>query len=120
VIEQIFGVCKRHFQLMTIAPEYSIQTQARIPIALVGLHNFICINDPDDYASNEHGTGGPHNPTFTLHEADGDECHEFLEEELGRFISAAEKSRATAFRDAIAEAMWAQYIVDGENDSDSV
>jgi len=28
------------------------------------------------------GTGGPHNPMFTLHEADGDEYYEFLEEEL--------------------------------------
>jgi len=48
---------------MTIAPEYSIKTQAQIPIALVGLHNFIHINDPDDFAKNGPGTGGPHNPT---------------------------------------------------------
>jgi hypothetical protein len=96
---------------MTIAPEYSIKTQAQIPIALAGLHNFIRINDPDDFAGDGCGTGGPRNPTFTLREADGDERHEFLEEELGQFISA------TVFRDGIAEAMWAQYIVDGEDDN---
>jgi hypothetical protein len=63
---------------MTIAPEYSIKTQAQIPIVLVGLHNFIHINDPDDFAKNGSGTDGPHNPTFMLCEADGDEwstCH---------------------------------------------
>lgn len=55
-----------------------------------------------------------------LHEADGDECHEFLEEKLGQFISTAEKSRVTEFRDSIAEAMWAQYIIDGEDDNDGL
>jgi hypothetical protein len=105
---------------MTIAPEYSIKTQAQIPIALAGLHNFIRINDPDDFAGNGPGTGGPRNPTFTLCEADGDEHREFLEEELGWFISAVEKSRATAFRDEIAEAMWAQYVVDGEDDNEGL
>ena len=105
---------------MAIAPEYSIKTQAQIPIALAGLHNFIRIHDPDDFANNEPGTGGPHNPTFTLREADGDERREFLEEELGRFISAAEKTRAAEFRDSIAEAMWVQYVADSEDDNDDL
>jgi hypothetical protein len=105
---------------MTISPEYSIKTQAQIPIALAALHNFIRINDQDDFGGNGPGTGGSRNPIFISYEADGDERHEFLEEELGQFISAAEKSRETAFRDVIAEAMWAQYIVDGEDDNEGL
>jgi hypothetical protein len=90
---------------MGIASEYSIQTQVQIPIALAGLHNFIHIHDPNDFANNGPDAGGPSNPTFTLCEVDGDECHDFHAEELGRFISTAEKSRAAQFRDMIAEAM---------------
>ena len=35
------------------APEYSLQTQAKISLALGSLHNFIHINDPDDDAFHE-------------------------------------------------------------------
>ena len=46
VIERIFGVLKHCFQILLLAPEYSIQIQARIPAALCAIHNFIRIHDP--------------------------------------------------------------------------
>ncbi|KAJ7687955.1 hypothetical protein B0H17DRAFT_839145, partial [Mycena rosella] len=104
-----FGVSKSRFRLMNVAPEYSVQTQAKIPCALAALHNFIRVHDPDDFADDGPGHGGPRNTMFTLREIDGDERREFPEEELGRFISPAEKTRAEAFRDQIAQEMWEQY-----------
>jgi hypothetical protein len=35
---------------MVAAPEYSLQTQSKIPLALAALHNLICVVDPDDEA----------------------------------------------------------------------
>ncbi|KAJ6490530.1 hypothetical protein DFH09DRAFT_947745, partial [Mycena vulgaris] len=113
-----FGISKRRFRLMNIAPEYSAQTQAKIPCALSALHNFIRILDPDDFSDSGPGHGGPRNTTFTLSEVDGDDRREFPEEELGRFISPAEKARAEAFRDNIAQEMWDQYVLEGVEDDE--
>ena len=46
VIECIFGVLKRRFQILLLALEYSTQIQARISAALCAIHNFIRIHDP--------------------------------------------------------------------------
>jgi hypothetical protein len=106
---------------MNVAPEYSVQTQTKIPCALAELHNFIRINDPDDFSDDGPGHGGPRNPTFTLHEIDGDQRWEFPEEELGQFISPAEKARAEAFRDRIGQVLWDQYVLEGvEEEYDSM
>ena len=48
VIERIFRVLKRHFRILLIAPEYNLEVQAWIPVALSALHNFIHIHDPDE------------------------------------------------------------------------
>jgi hypothetical protein len=116
VIERIFGVTKCRFRSMNFAPEYSVETQAKIPCALAALHNFIRLHDPDDWADDGPGNGGPRNPTFTLREVDGDERRQFPEEELGRFITPVEKQRATEFRDSIARDMWEKYVEEGEED----
>ena len=47
-IECIFGIVKRQFRILVAAPEYDIQTQAKIVLAICTLHNFIHIHDPDD------------------------------------------------------------------------
>jgi len=41
VIEHIFGVLKRRFHILLIAPEYDLDIQAQIPSALCAIHNFI-------------------------------------------------------------------------------
>jgi hypothetical protein len=48
VVEQIFGILKRCFVILTIPPEFSMAIQARIPPALCVVHNFIRIHDPDE------------------------------------------------------------------------
>ena len=39
---------KCQFHILAAAPEYNIQTQAKIVLAICALHNFICIHDPND------------------------------------------------------------------------
>ena len=90
---------------MAAAAEYCLRTQAKIPAALAVLHNFVRVYDPDDEA-----------------EEDGDNCDDedddadislpeipLVAENLGYHISQAEKDRASAKRDEIAKAMWADY-----------
>ena len=44
-IERIFGVVKRKFKILKAAPEYSIETQVDIVIALTALYNFTRLRD---------------------------------------------------------------------------
>jgi hypothetical protein len=48
IIERIFGVLKRHFRILLLSPEYSMEIQARIPAALCAVHNFIRTHDADE------------------------------------------------------------------------
>lgn len=48
VVERIFGVLKHCFVILVHSPEYSMEVQARIPIALGATHNFICDHDQDE------------------------------------------------------------------------
>jgi DDE superfamily endonuclease len=41
VIERIFGVVKRKFKILGQVPEYSVDTQVHLVLALCGLYNFI-------------------------------------------------------------------------------
>jgi hypothetical protein len=41
VIERIFGVLKRKYQILRTLSEYSIDTQTRIILACIGLHNWV-------------------------------------------------------------------------------
>ena len=43
-----FGVLKWQFKILTIAPEYSMKTQAHIPPALAAIHNFIQPHDNNE------------------------------------------------------------------------
>lgn len=88
---------------MVAAPEYNLRTQAKIPLALACLHNFIRISDPDDEAHNDND--------YNDEEADNTRVHnEINPEHLGQHISSAEKDRASAARDTIAMAMWEDYL----------
>ena len=54
VIEHIFGILKRRFHILLLAPEYDMDVQAKVPPALCALHNFIRQHDPsniEDYAN---------------------------------------------------------------------
>jgi hypothetical protein len=50
-VERIFGIIKRQFGVFSHAPEYPIETQAKLVPAITALHNFFCIHDCTDEAS---------------------------------------------------------------------
>jgi hypothetical protein len=45
-VERIFGILKCRFRILLLAPEYPIESQAKIPAALCALHNFILKHEP--------------------------------------------------------------------------
>ncbi|KAH9038049.1 hypothetical protein EDB83DRAFT_2189994, partial [Lactarius deliciosus] len=88
-----FGLFKRCFRVLMLAPEYSLDVQAKLVSALAVLHNFIRIHDPsnlpDDDDNQGHAYGNPD---------DGPHHH-----------AAGVWDAAAAFRDSIALQMWQDY-----------
>jgi hypothetical protein len=98
VIERIFGVLKRRFRILLIAPEYSLHIQARIPAALCAMHNFITIHDPgeDNILTDDNDLDDTPPALDHDHEASA--------------AAAAEIDTPSTKRDFIAQAMWDDYL----------
>lgn len=94
VIERIFGVLKRRFRILLIAPEYNLDIQARIPAALCALHNFIRTHDADDITP----------------ELDVDHDNTYDHDHAASSSVAAELDHPSEKRDLIAQQMWEDYI----------
>lgn len=79
-----------------MAPEYSLEIQARIPSALSAIHNFIHLHDPDDRPLTGNGD---------------DTMHDYLDENPPPPSPARthEHEEVDARRDRIAQAMWDDY-----------
>jgi hypothetical protein len=99
VVEQIFGVVKGRWAILTRPPEY---IQARVPSALAALHNFILQHDSLEWAD--------------LLDADVENPSPGSRGEDANFGDLArgettpqEKRSSEAKRDVIAEAMYASY-----------
>ena len=95
MIEHIFGVIKRRFQVLISSPEYPIETQVRLVPALAALHNFISIYDPVeefDDISTPLGADNADDQTQLQHD-----------------YTDGEQAEATNFRNQIAEHMWVDY-----------
>jgi hypothetical protein len=113
VIERIFGVLKRRFRILLLAPEYSLQIQARIPAALCAIHNFIRIHDPAEDA------------IFTADDDDDNHGNPPLDQDLdhdhiANAAAAAEIDTPSLKRDQIAQAMWDDYLaITGQGNEDS-
>lgn len=97
-IERIFGVLKRRFRILLIAPEYTLEVQARIPAALASLHNFISIHNPHDQPISSTTTG---TNNVQMYNDDDDD-----------FTSiGAERDNTDLRRDRIAQKMWDDYVL---------
>jgi hypothetical protein len=96
VIERIFGILKKRFKVLIVPQEYEIEIQAQLVSALSVVHNFIRVHDPHDLIGSD--------------DDDEDQPEVLRDGSLQRNITAAERIRATARRDKIAEAMWADYV----------
>ena len=95
VIERIFGVLKRHFRILLLAPEYSLAIQARIPVALSAIHNFIRTHEPGE----EPQQGNP-----DVHHDVNDHSNEDLA------AGIVEQEEVDVRRDKIAQDMWDDYL----------
>ena len=95
-VERIFGILKRRFAILTCPPEYDMAIQAWIPPALCAIHNFIHIHDEDEIRDFEN---------IVEHPIPGAFHGELAWEPAG----AAERRRADAKRNEIAQAMWESY-----------
>jgi len=86
---------------MVAAPEYSLQTQAKILLAIAALHNFIQLFDPDDEAEMD--------GDYDACKIDDTDTQPINPDHLSSYILPAEKERANMMRDIIARAIWNNY-----------
>ena len=109
-IERIFGVLKRQFQILLLAPEYDLEIQAKIPAALCAIHNFIKEHDLD--------------------EGDLEETRDFFDEcrrDENEPFALGDPEETGSMQDQIAEEMWLEYqhilaeqgMQPGDEESDS-
>jgi hypothetical protein len=96
VIERIFGVLKRRFRILLLAPEYGLAIQAQIPSALCAIHNFIRIHDSSE---------GQLLEERDLH---GQDYHIF-DQEVPIGEEEEQTGEMSARRDQIAREMWEDY-----------
>lgn len=119
-IERLFGVLKRRFRILLLAPEYDIDIQRRIPAALAALHNFILTHEP----YNESEALSDHLGAAQSHGDPSDLDHRASSVEAEAHPSNREVDER---RDRIAQEMWDDYVVlrsnmgipvDGSGDED--
>ena len=94
VIKQIFSVLKRHFRILLLAPEYSLEIQAQIPAVLAAIQNFIRSHDPKDK-----GPQTANDNIIHYNSSSGDEAGP----------TVAPEEAEDEWQDQIAQAMWDDY-----------
>ena len=102
-IECIFGVLKRWFRILLLAPEYSLEVQARLPASLAPVHNFISIHQPNDQPISS-----------TTHDGAAVAAHVHMyEDDVYDVLSpeAPNDPDHDLHRDTIAQKMWDDYII---------
>lgn len=99
VVEQIFGVLKKQWDILNCPPQDEVSIQAHIPTGLAALHNFFVV----------------HVNTDIEHYLQDLDTHDDVEPlgDLGHgAIPHAESERASALCDHIATDMWTSYQQD--------
>ncbi|KAI0364834.1 hypothetical protein BV20DRAFT_955441, partial [Pilatotrama ljubarskyi] len=118
------GISKREFPLVTLCPEYSERTQAKLVCAMAALFNFIRSSSD----SSRMCTQEPNQARFRTVEGIEVEIdlevpdEDLLAEMAGRLgghISQVEKDRADARREQIAQQMWHDYVAYTAHDEDT-
>ena len=95
VIERIFGVLKRKYQILRSASEYSIETQTRIILACCALHNFVRSIEGDS--------------ADILLEKEPQEPQVDIQPAIKYPEGQVSSKRMDKFRDELAEKMWKDY-----------
>lgn len=104
VVERIFGVTKRRFQIFKHAPEYSLNVQSSLVFVITALHNFIRSHQlqEDIYDWEEE----------LAEKEKGSSSANMLEENVNTHAntSKGDGKRINEFRDKLVEQMWQDYI----------
>jgi hypothetical protein len=82
---------------LLLAPEYSLEVQARIPAALAAIHNFISIHNPHDQPISSTASGG------------GQMYSEDVDVDVAS-MEAPGPDDTDLHRDMIAQKMWDDYV----------
>jgi hypothetical protein len=104
VIEQIFGVLKKRWGVLCHPLKYDMRVQARVPAALMAIHNLILKFDPREDEDEPDDEDDVYDPTPRLDPDDNDELA------LSMVVPPEEQIEAEKRRDGIANAMWEQYL----------
>ena len=105
VVERIFGVMKARYKILTYPRPFKMKSQVQVVAALCVLHNIL--NDFDEDADQD---------VDTPLSADNSARKEESAEEHVYNISGEELRSAVAKRDAIAEAMWNNFVARRQGD----
>ena len=114
VVERVFGVLKKRWAILTRPPQFNMNIQAKIPPALAALHNFILDHDPHDIDEYLSGNADDTDENDLDPNPGQPQDNEFGNLANGA-VTRSEKTRATAARNQIAEAMWRDYQQMQEN-----
>lgn len=98
VVERIFGVVKRKYQILRTPSEYSIETQTRIILACCTLHNFVRRRE-GSYAD------------ILLDSEVAKVGNTIVQPVVGFPVGVISSKRMDQFRDNIAKKMWEDYLV---------
>ena len=106
-IKRIFSILKRRFKILNTLPEYSIDIQVKLILALIALYNFIRIHVYKDvfeedelYAKIIKGLKDEHKASDKYRDK------EIIKGLFGGFITEINE-----IRDTIAKQMWANYQI---------
>ena len=97
VIERAFGVLKNRFRILLLPVRYTLEIQARIPVALCAIHNFITLNNPVDVSDDDYDD-------LSGSDEDDDSGDDEDDEDNPR------DDGARNLRDQIASTMWNDYV----------
>ena len=87
---------------MHLAPEYTLEVQARIPAALAAIHNFTCRHKPGEEEEDGEGEGeGDGNEPISGRVKNDDDKAEWADVGINELDMR---------RDGIATVMWEQYV----------
>lgn len=98
----------RRFRVLIARPEMGYEHQALMVGAAGALHNFLRIHEPINHLEEDEEYDVEGNPFVAR--AGGDEDEE--DDVPVCAVDDAEKTRADARRDRIAQAMWNEYLLD--------
>jgi len=100
VVSQTVDILKQRFRILLSSSEYDINIQARIPVALCAIHNFIRSHDPDDEGTLPEGNFSSDDENHACHQGQVTTVTAGDSQEL---------DDANMMRDHIAKAMWDDY-----------